>query len=302
MQPANRHRNFFSDRKFFGLPEKDVVFFEQGLLPALTFEGKIILEKPYRPALSPNGNGGIYLALKTEGVLADMKKRGIEYVQLFGVDNVLVKAADPTFIGWAVDNKSDCANKVVHKRDPHEKVGVMCLRNKKNSVVEYTEITKEQAELKENNRLVYGDGNIAQHFYTFDFLESVATTPLPYHVAKKKIPYVDAEGKIQTPEKENGIKMEMFVFDAFEFAKHMLAFEVSREGEFSPVKNAAGTGVLDSPETARNELSAYHKALAQKAGATFTSDGLFEISPLVSYQGENLEKLKDRTITLPSHI
>jgi len=186
---------------------------------------------------------------------------------------------------------------LVHKRDPHEKVGVMCLRNKKPSVVEYTEITKTQAELRHDSRLVYGDGNIAQHFFTVPFLQKMATSPLPYHVQRKKIPYVTDEGKTVTSQTENGIKFEMFVFDAFEYAT-VSAFEVPREGEFTPVKNAAGPGVIDSPETARNELSDYHKKLAQQAGAIFSStEGLFEISPLVSYQGEDLESLKGKTLS-----
>jgi len=287
-------KSFFSEQKFFGLPQKDVYFFEQGLLPALTFDGKIIMETPTKPALSPNGNGGVYLALKVSGVLDDFKRRGVEYVHLFGVDNVLVKAADPTYIGFSVSSKADCTNKVVHKRDPHEKVGVMCLRNKKPSVVEYTEISKDQAEAQQNGRLVYGDGNVVQHFYTVPFLQKMATTALPYHLQKKKIPYVTGEGKTVTPTTENGIKFEMFVFDVFEYA-NVVAFEVPREGEFTPVKNADG---IDSPESARNELSAYHKKLAQQAGATFTStEGLFEISPLLSYQGENLAFLKGQSLS-----
>jgi len=180
-------KKFFSDHKFFGLPQTDVHFFEQGLLPALDFDGKIIMETPTKPAFSPNGNGGVYLALKDSGVLDDFKKRGVEYVHLFGVDNVLVKAADPTYIGFSVSSKADCTNKVVHKRDPHEKVGVMCLRNNKPSVVEYTEISKQQAEARNSDqRLVYGDGNVVQHFYTVPFLQKMATTPLPYHLARKK--------------------------------------------------------------------------------------------------------------------
>jgi len=288
-------KKFFSDHKFFGLPQTDVHFFEQGLLPALDFDGKIIMETQTKPAFSPNGNGGVYLALKDSGVLDDFKKRGVEYVHLFGVDNVLVKAADPTYIGFSVSSKADCTNKVVHKRDPHEKVGVMCLRNNKPSVVEYTEISKQQAEARNSDqRLVYGDGNVVQHFYTVPFLQKMATTPLPYHLARKKIPYVTDEGKLETPTTENGIKFEMFVFDVFEYA-NVAAFEVPREGEFSPVKNADG---IDSPATARNEMSGYHKKLAQQAGATFTStDGLFEISPLISYQGENLEFLKGKSLS-----
>jgi len=136
----------------------------------------------------------------------------------------------------------------------------------------------------------------------------MASTPLPYHVAVKKIPYINSEGKTVTPEKENGMKLEMFVFDSFPHGRNVQAYEVVREGEFSAVKNAPGAGVLDSPETARNDLSLYHQALARKAGAKLveassTATSLFEISPLVSYQGEDLEEVvKGKTFTLPYHL
>jgi len=187
----------------------------------------------------------------------------------------------------------------------------MSLRNYKVSVVEYTEITKDQAESTDKfGKLHFGDGNIVQHLFTLSLLEKLASTSLPYHRADKKIPFANKEGKTTTPDKENGIKSEMFVFDAFPFASKMLAFEVPREGEFSAVKNAPGQGAQDSPDTARMDISTYHKSLAKKAGFSFwhdfdnesEQDALFEISPLVSYQGEGLNQSKTKSIKLPFHL
>src|SRR4029079_8464711 len=105
---------------------------------------------------------------------------GIEYIHVYGVDNVLAKGADPTFIGFAVSTGADCANKVVLKTEPTEKVGVMCLRDGRPSVVEYSELPLSMSALRseQNGQLVYSAGNIVQHFFTFDFLKQHATTPL----------------------------------------------------------------------------------------------------------------------------
>lgn len=84
-------------------------------MPALDNEGRIILEQRHRVALAPNGNGGIFEGLQRQGALDDMKANGIEFIHVYGVDNVLAKVGDPTFIGFAVDKKADCANKVVLK-------------------------------------------------------------------------------------------------------------------------------------------------------------------------------------------
>jgi len=178
---------FFKEHSFFGLNPDQVIFFEQGVLPAFTMDGKIFLETKESPALAPDGNGGIYAALRLEGVLADLEKRNIPYVHAYCVDNCLVKVADPVFIGYCVSKNADCGAKVVPKRSPDESVGVICLRNSKFSVVEYSEIDKETAHAKRNDgTLMYNAANIANHFYTTEFLKRIEEfePELEYHIAK----------------------------------------------------------------------------------------------------------------------
>jgi len=302
-------REFFEKNNFFGLPKADVCFFQQALLPCLTKEGKILMETPTKPARSPNGNGGVWKALVDSGSLDDMKKRGIKYCHLFGVDNALVKVADPLLLGFAECKKITLVNKVVSKINPSESVGVFGLRNGLPGVIEYCELSDEMANARdESGRLSYSAGNIVQHMIAIDMLDVLCGHKLPFHVAHKKIAAVTPEGTTVKPSSNNGIKLEMFIFDVFQYAPDAVCFYVSREEEFSPVKNAPGNPV-DSPDSARKLMSEYHTKLAKAAGATivvpegFEGEPLFEISPLVSYGGEGLESLcKGKTFTVPYHL
>lgn len=249
--------------------------------------------------MSPNGNGGLHEAIKSSGALDDMIKRGVEYLHVYGVDNILVKVADPSFMGYCAMKNADAANKVLLKEDPHEKVGVMALRGKKFGVVEYSEISKEMAEQRgKDGQLTYSGGNIAQHMFSVQFMKDIACdAKLPFHIAKKVIPVCDDEGKQIIPPEPNGMKLEMFVFDVFAFAKNLVCFAVKREEEFTALKNKPGEKggklVGDSPDTARRDYCAFHVSMAKKAGAkiNITDDvyETFEISPLVSYEGEGLD-------------
>lgn len=299
---------FFEKNHFFGLNPKNVIFFEQGTLPCLTMEGKIILETPSRVAVAPDGNGGLYAALrrplsptdKSKTVLTDLEARKILYVHMYCVDNCLVKIADPVFVGYSIQKQADCAAKVVPKAFPTESVGVVARRGDKFSVVEYSEISKEQAERRDaKGELAFRAGNIANHFYTTGFLKEVESfeDELAFHIARKKIPFVDTtSGELVKPSKPNGMKLEMFVFDVFPFTKHFAVLEVARNEEFSPLKNAPGTGA-DDPETSRRDLLAQHKRFLEAAGATLADGVEIEVSPLVSYAGEGLESIKGKTFT-----
>ncbi|CAM9433878.1 unnamed protein product [Discosporangium mesarthrocarpum] len=303
-------REFFEKNMFFGLPKSDVFFFPQGTLPCMTVEGKIILESAGRVAMAPDGNGGIYPALEQKGALADMRKRGVEYLHVFSIDNALLRVADPYFIGYCLENGADCGNKSVWKTEPGEKVGVVALRRGKPSVLEYSEMDKEMCErVDSEGKLVFGAGNICNHYFSRAFLEDTVLPKMGsmFHVAHKKIPAASGErGETVKPDSNNGIKLESFIFDVFPLSEKMVLFEAVREDEFAPVKNAPGSAT-DSPDTARKMMSDQARRWAEAAGASLTGgDGgeePCEVSPLVSYGGEGLNmRLGGKKLVLPFHI
>jgi UDP-N-acetylglucosamine/UDP-N-acetylgalactosamine diphosphorylase len=243
-------------------------------------------------AVAPDGNGGLYQALIKSGVVADMSKRGIQHIHAYCVDNCLVKVADPTFIGFSASKNVDIATKVVRKRNAKESVGLILQRNGKPDVVEYSEISAEDAEAKDPKDpeiLKFRAANIVNHYYSYSFLESIPqwVKTLPHHVARKKIPYVNTDnGETVKPEKPNGIKLEQFVFDCFPrlTLEKFACMEVKREDEFSPLKNAPGTGE-DDPDTSKKDIMTQGAKWVQAAGAVVVSengDGI-EVSPLISY-------------------
>ncbi|KAG9314107.1 nucleotide-diphospho-sugar transferase [Chiua virens] len=305
---------FFSKNNYFGLDLKNVIVFEQGTLPCLTMEGKIMLETTSHVSVAPDGNGGLYAATraplspsdKSRTVLTDLAHRRIQYVHAYCVDNCLVKVADPVFLGYCIARQADCAAKVVPKTSPTESVGVVARRGDKFSVVEYSEITKEQAEARnsETGQLSFNAGNIANHFYTTAFLQSVESfeDELAYHIARKKISTIDLQtGEVIKPSKPNGMKLELFVFDVFPFTKGFSVFEVVRKEEFSPLKNAPGTG-SDDPDTSRRDLLDQHRRFLENAGARLKEGVEIELSPLVTYAGEGLESVKGETFSRSGYV
>ncbi len=239
---------FFKEHDFFGYPEESIKFFKQGELPMLDMNGKILLEESGFVKEAANGHGGTLHSMEKAKVIEDMKNNGIEWVFINGVDNVLVKPVDPLLMGMSITNKVLGAVKTIEKTDPKEKVGVFCRKNKKVGVVEYTEISDEMANLRDDyGSLVYGDANAIFHLYNIEGLEKVSEVKLPYHIAVKKANYIDSNGKTVKAEKPNAYKFEMFIFDSYEMFEDVVVLRVKREEEFAPIKNAEG---VDSPETA----------------------------------------------------
>ena len=250
-------RDFFEMHEFFGLPRRDVMFFTQGMWPALTPGGRIILDAPGHIFMSPDGHGGVLSALKRAGILEDMRNRGLESLFYFQVDNPQVEIADPGFLGLHETARAEFSVKVCSKRDPEEGLGVVVTRSDaRNAVVEYTELTREQkCEVLPNGFLKYRFGSVAIHIFSLDFLFRESVAALPLHVAHKKVPFCSERGETVKPDDPNAYKFEKFIFDALPDAERSLNVEFLRENEFSPVKNAEGA---DSPDTARRDIM--HKA------------------------------------------
>lgn len=248
---------FFEKNDFFGLPYEDIKFFKQGELPMLNTDGKLMLDETGLIKLAADGHGGVFESLVKNGYLEDMKKRGIEWIFISGVDNVLAGLVDPIAVGLAVSEGNLATGKSVVKRSPDENVGVFCKRNGKPYVIEYTEITDEMANAKnEDGELIYGESHILTNLFNIKALENIAKNKLPYHKAFKKAKYMDDNGEIVVPEKPNAYKYEAFIFDAFESLDDMSVLRVKREDEFAPLKNADGE---DSPNTARQLYMDYQE-------------------------------------------
>lgn len=240
---------FFEEKNYFGYPKDFVKFFKQEMAPSVDFDGKLYMEEADSLSLSPNGNGGWFYSMAVTGVLEDVKKRGVEWLNIFAVDNVLQKIADPVFIGATLDSGCASGAKVVKKADPHERIGVLCLEDGKPSIVEYYEMTDEIINSREENgELSYNFGVILNYLFRVDKLEKIMNEKMPVHVVEKKIPYITADGERVEPKEPNGYKFELLVLDMIHMFEDCLSFEAVREHEFAPIKNKTG---VDSVESAR---------------------------------------------------
>lgn len=245
-------RNFFEEKDYFGYNKDYVKFFKQEMAPACDFDGKIYLERKDRISTSPNGNGGWFISFNKAGLLDEAKAKGIEYINLFAVDNVCQRMVDPLFVGAMLDGGYVSASKVVSKAAPEEKVGVLCLEDGRPSIVEYYELTEDMRyETLPDGTLAYKDGVILNYLFSIKALEENMHNNLSTHVVKKKIECLDENGNTVKPETENGYKFETLVLDMIHDMDNCLAYEVVREKEFAPIKNKTG---VDSVGTAKELL------------------------------------------------
>ncbi|MCF7686661.1 MAG: UDPGP type 1 family protein [Cephaloticoccus sp.] len=286
---------FFTEHKNFGLAEQYLHFLRQGRMPAVDFAGKILLESPGAIAMSPDGHGGSLRALERSGALDLMQREGIDCLSYFQVDNPLVRCIDPAFIGWHLLQGSEMSSKMVPKAHAGEKVGHFCVQHGKLVVVEYSDLPMDrQEETDATGQLRFIAGSIAIHMLDREFVRRMARpantgAALAFHRANKKIPTIDDRGNPVKPAEANGVKFELFVFDALPFAQNPVVIETERADDFSPVKNAGGT---DSPQTCRDDQLRQFTRWLRTCGVEVATDesGLpnirIEVSPLFGYDAE----------------
>lgn len=240
---------FLQGHDYFGYKAEYVHFFKQEMAAATDYEGRIYLEEKGRLSTSPNGNGGWFISMKNAGLLDLVEKAGIEWLNVFAVDNVLQKIADPCFVGAVISKNCAVGAKVVRKNAPDEKVGVMCLEDGRPSIVEYYELTEELINAKdEKGDPAYYFGVILNYLFRVPDLIGILDKHLPLHIVEKKIPYLNEAGELVKPDLPNGFKFENLVLDMIHQMDSCLPFEVVREKEFAPIKNRTG---IDSVESAR---------------------------------------------------
>ncbi len=290
----------FEKNGFFGLDRDNVIIFQQGTLPNFDFEGRILLADKDSIACSPDGHGGSLKALKTSGALDDMRKRGVEIISYWQVDNPLVNTFDPLFIGLHALDGSQMSSKALKKSEPFEKVGNFCLLDGRVSVIEYSDLPDELAtKRREDGSLAFELGSIAIHIIDVDFVEQLNEHGfgLPLHRAVKKIPHIDAEGNRVEPEEPNGVKIETFIFDALPLASKSIILEAVRSEEFAPVKNAEGT---DSPEVTHRMMIERDANWLESAGVAVprkgdgTPDCTVEIAPGFALHREDVPARADQ--------
>lgn len=243
---------FFEQHEFFGYPREYIFFFQQEMAPSVDYNGKILMEGRDTLSMSPNGNGGWFSSMVSSGVLAQVKRMGVEWLNIFSVDNVLQKMADPYFIGATLLSGKAGGSKVVAKAFPEERVGVMCLEDGRPSIVEYYELSEQMRyEKKNNGEYAYHYGVILNYLFKIIDLEKILKDKMPLHIVEKKIPYINQQGELIKPQEPNGYKFETLILDMIHMLDSCLAYEVEREKEFAPVKNKEG---VDSVDTARELL------------------------------------------------
>lgn len=288
-------KKIFRWNDYYGLRENNVFIFQQGTLPSFSFDGKILLADKDKIACSPDGHGGCIKALYQSGALLDMKRRGIELISYFQVDNPLINIFDPLFIGLHALDEAEMSSKALIKNAPYERVGNFCSVNGKVTVIEYSDLPDERAEKRNpDGSLVFQLGSIAIHIINHSFAEKLNEKgiSLPLHRAEKKIPYIDEQGNLIEPTEENGIKLESFVFDALPLARKSIILQTQRGEEFAPVKNPTG---VDSVETAKRMMVERAASWLESAGVSVprkpdgSANCLIEIAPSFAFEKQDIK-------------
>jgi UDP-N-acetylglucosamine/UDP-N-acetylgalactosamine diphosphorylase len=290
-------KSFFAENAYFGLPKEDVFFFKQGTMPALDLAtGRLLMESPGRLFLSPDGHGGALTALASSRLLDQMRSRGVRHIFYFQVDNPLVKVADPTFLGCHVDRRSEASSRVLPKLGPKDRLGNFVQIDGRCTIIEYSDLPDDLARQTDaSGRLRLWAGSPAIHIFDAAFLVRMTAGQgrIPFHVARKKAPFLDDAGNVIQPTTENALKFERFIFDVLPLADQWMVMETSRREEFAPLKNADGE---DSPQAVRQAISDLAADWLRAAGATVSNEALgrMEISPLFAFDAAELAQKAGR--------
>ncbi len=297
----NQTLNIFRENSYYNLDKKNIFIFQQGTMPNFGLDGKILLADKSTIAASPDGHGGSLKALYKSGALEDMRNRGIDVMSYWQVDNPLVKILDPLFIGLHALDNSEMSSKALPKKHPKEKVGNFCLVDGKVTVIEYSDLPDEFSEQRNSDgSLSFELGSIAIHIISRSFVErlnSEADFSLPFHRAVKKIPHINEKGRLIKPVEPNGIKLEMFIFDALPLADNSVILQTVRSEEFAPVKKATG---LDSAEVTRKMMAERSAKWLESAGIAVprkkdgSLDCIIEIAPSFAFEKEQVKDKADR--------
>ena len=240
---------FFEEKEYFDYPKQCIKFFKQDDLPLMDKNGKLILGKDGLIKQASDGNGGIFYSMAEKGILDELKKKKIEWIFIGSVDNLLAKYVDTLLLGLAIEKQVKIATRTVLKNNPQERVGVLCKKNGKVKVIEYTEIPEEmRLAVNENGEILYGESHIMCNLFNIEAIEKASTKELKYHVAEKKAEFIDKDGNLVKPEEPNCYKFEKFIFDSFCLFDEIAILRGKREEDFAPIKNAEG---VDSPKTAK---------------------------------------------------
>ena len=282
---------FLQRHSYFGLAPAQVYVFRQGSLPAVDAQnGRVLLESRHSLALAPDGHGGLLRALASQGALQDMHARGLKRLFYMQVDNPLVALGEPLFLGWHLLADSEVSTQVVAKQSPEERVGNVVFVDGHVRIIEYSDLPAEAAARRNpDGSLVLWAGNIAVHLFELALLERFSSpqATLPFHVARKKVPYIDSSGKLVQPQHENACKFEQFIFDVLPHARNALVVEVEAEEAFAPLKNAPGAP-RDAPEHVQAHMVRLHRRWLEAAGARVAPGVKVELSPLAALSADDL--------------
>jgi len=296
-------RLFLSDHDGFGLASDQLRIFCQGSMPAIdALTGKVLLAEQGEVAVSPDGHGGLLSAMAKHGCLEDAGDAGIDHFFYAQVDNPMVDICDPLLIGYHLLAESEMTTQVVRKTFPLERVGNVVSIEGRTQIIEYSDLPKDVAEkTNQDGSLLLWAGNIAVHVFQRKFLESVqhSAEGLPFHQAKKPVPFVDHDGSIVQPSGANAIKFERFVFDLLPMAKRALVVESDPKEVFAPVKNADGAAA-DTPTTVKQAISSLHRGWLKQAGATVADHVTVEIHPNWALDAEDVIQRVDESFHVVS--